>query len=780
MPVLAACLLMLALPAGEAAYAWSRLRVDGGGWVTGQVLHPAVPGLVYARTDVGGIYRRQPGESAWTQLVVAGSGVDGRSHGIQVESIGVSPAAPDRLYAWVGQGTGAGFYRSEDRGASFVRLPAWGAKRALPNDEVRSVGERIAVDPARADTVWVGTREDGVWYTHDAGATWAQVPTATIGVGALDGGGKAIGNQIVRFDPTSPVVGGRTQRIYATANAQGFFRSDDAGATWTRISGQTGAPTHLVTVSDAEIASDGTLYLTAWTGAETGPVGGGVWRYVPGASAAAGAWTNIRPPEATRGQSYDDVAVDPLNPARIWVIRSGGRDLHRSADRGATWTSLNNWRPGPVSSPDAAWINAAATQEAAVPQSTVWSWLSVGDLSCDADGTLWLSEGFGLWRFAGARTASASAWSSFATGIEETVAYEALRVPGGPLVTATADLSGFRWSDATAPADRQLLGYAFSSTTDLEVFGGAGGPILYAVSSSHHAWGAGSSSSGWSADGGATWTRFATVLDGGGNVLNEFGDLAVSGTDPDVLVWAPAGRWWESALLYRSADRGASWLPVTKPWPGGIRIDMWTKSEFLCADPVAADTFYLYHRTEGLYRSSDGGATWTLRSGQLPDWGWGAGGISCRPGVAGELWYCAGTAGGFRNPTASEGGGLWRSQDGGATWSRVATIDNARELGWGAALPGRSVPAIYVHGLHAGVEGIYRSGDLGATWERLALGAPLGLLDDIASVDGDAEVPGQVIVGFAGSGFIRGVPAAANRAPVIGGVAAAPAALVLP
>lgn len=64
LPLLAA----VAAPAKAAFSSWTSVNINGGGgFVDGIVFHPKTQGLVYARTDVGGLYRMNSDES-WSAL----------------------------------------------------------------------------------------------------------------------------------------------------------------------------------------------------------------------------------------------------------------------------------------------------------------------------------------------------------------------------------------------------------------------------------------------------------------------------------------------------------------------------------------------------------------------------------------------------------------------------------------------------------------------------------------------------------------------------------------
>ena len=51
-----------------AEYTWDNVKIGGGGLVSGVLFHPTEENLVYARTDVGGMYRWDNSLGQWIQL----------------------------------------------------------------------------------------------------------------------------------------------------------------------------------------------------------------------------------------------------------------------------------------------------------------------------------------------------------------------------------------------------------------------------------------------------------------------------------------------------------------------------------------------------------------------------------------------------------------------------------------------------------------------------------------------------------------------------------------
>jgi hypothetical protein len=170
----------------------------------------------------------------------------------------------------------------------------------------------------------------------------------------------------------------------------------------------------------------------------------------------------------------------------------------------------------------------------------------------------------------------------------------------------------------------------------------------------------------------------------------------------------------ESLLVSR--DRGASWHGLTNQL--GDRVDV------LRVDPRSADVLYAgnsdFGSSDGLLKSVDGGVTWHTGS---------------RPGGAPGPRQVLSFAFDPRQPDVQYAGtwdnGIWKSTDAGETWSRVlptASIDVVTALAVDPGDGDRIYAAIDhfaadLPPLMAPLTGeIWRSEDGGATWARLAVG----------------------------------------------------------
>lgn len=726
-PILLLAFLALLFSRAEAAdlsseYQWGPMKIGGGGWVVGMSINPAEPNLIYARADVSGAYRWNAATESWKQVVTASSLTAehvGYGRYCGVDSIVGAPSDANVAYMMfasqpytqvVGQ-----LFRSVNRGDRWTatNFKNTGVK-VEANGEGRQDGERLAVDPVNSNVVYFASISDGLWLTEDGGDLWAHVD-------AIPAGKPPHGVTTFVFDRTGGTTTNtkdgtkRTTVAYVSVEEDGVFRTTDAGATWKKISdsgtGDAGKP------RDAAVGSDGT-YFIAYDN-EKGATGS-LWKY-----SAANGWADITPQgkEGGKDQSYWAIAVDPFDPRHVVAMINGGKTFV-SNDQGAAWS----FHTFTLQSPTIHWLGTQTNY-----------FLSTGQLAFDPHdkGKLWFAEGFGMW-WTRELDPPEIPWHAASEGIEEVCGNDVIAPPGGKPVGAMWDTGVFYFGDVDSyTAKRSQPGFMSAWSLD---WCSRDPKFLVAVFRSHLDFVPKAKSSGFSTDGGMTWTRFAALENGTLPTDLDYGVIAVSASNPDHIVWCPAG----GKLPYYTADRGATW---TKANFGGSHQtghqSPFTSLKPLCADRVEPDTFYFYTPQDGLFRSTDGGVHFAKTGNPRPNC-WNAI-LKSTPDHAGDLWFASGP-----------GAGLFHSKDGGDTWTQAPGMDMAFNVAIGKAMAG-DYPTLYVAGSIAGSSGIHRSTDRGLTWDRI-VDYPLGIFDSIDAMDGDKDIFGQIYVCFTSAGFAYGKP----------------------
>ena len=204
-----------------------------------------------------------------------------------------------------------------------------------------------------------------------------------------------------------------------------------------------------------------------------------------------------------------------------------------------------------------------------------------------------------------------------------------------------------------------------------------------------------------SQDAGATWTPLSIP----GRVVSVA--VAVNGTAFAVSTQQSI------STLFRSADRGETWSAMPSPGPADFRVQL---------DPLSPGTLYAIAYA-GIFRSTDGGATWEERGTGL------ATAFAIDP----------------RNPAVLYAGDLfddiWKSVDAGVTWRPT-----------GSVLPSQVefllVDPFFTETLYAGlfIGGLFVSSDGAGTWIR----ADRRLMSSaIATLAVDPSNPQRIFAGSA-------------------------------
>ncbi|HEX3903690.1 MAG TPA: sialidase family protein, partial [Polyangia bacterium] len=703
--------MLSALPARAAdkpasvPYTWKSVQIVGGGFVDGFVFHPTAKDVLYARTDIGGAYRRDPRTRRWIPMLDWVPYADLNLMG--VESIAVDPSDASKVYLACGTYTApevpdGAILRSADQGRTFERTNV--PIKFGGNEAGRGNGERMAVDPNDGRVLFLGTRKSGLWKSADGALTWTKVATFPSDVlqlaaeeaklPAWSGAGRS-SIVFVVFDPTSGSAGKASRVLYAGVSVMGkpgLFRSVDAGVTWKLVPGQPTKyrPNHAV------LASDGNLFVSY--GTDPGPmpmVDGAVWKL----DTRSGAWTDVTPdkPDAQRKFGYGAVSVDARNPKVLIAssfYRPKGEEVFRSTDGGATWRPVfHPWDPS-EGSHTLAREGGGVYDYALAPyvKDTDIHWLFDIEIDPSNSDHAMFTTGYGGWETYDLTNVDKNLpthWSVMSPGIEETVAL-ALYSPtrGAPLVTAIGDYSGFVHQDLDQPAPDGNPKPPFLGNTK-DVSGGALNPsVIVRVGRARHA--EKDKNLGYSLDGGKSWHEPAALPDPEANE----GDIAVS-ADGAIWVWTP-----REQAPYVTSDKGASWAPCAG-LPKGTRV---------VADRVNGKRFYAMALFDGkLFESVDGAARFTERPLVLPDGlpkrggngkdnrterGDDRGGqdrLYTTPGREGDLWLAA-YDGLYHAPAKKE-------------FVRVAGVDQIHAFGFGKRAPHAKLAALYLVGTVQGQRG---------------------------------------------------------------------------
>ena len=312
---------------------WRSIGPFRGGRVNGVAGVPGQPYTFYFGSVGGGVWKTTNAGRTWLPIFDS-------QPVASIGAIAVAPSNPDIVYVGTGESDmrsqisyGNGIYKSSDAGKTWSHLGLV---------ETRQIA-RVIIDPGNPDVVFVaalghvyGANPDrGVYRSRDGGATWQKVLFRGNDIGAID----------LAFDPAN------AQTVYASlwntrrppwsiyppsyGPGSGLFKSTDGGATWQPLTrglpgeglGRIGiavAPTSPSRVYAIVDAKEGGLFRSDDAGATFTKT-----------SSDARLWG--------RGWYFGKIAVDPKNADLVYISNTG---VYRSRDGGRTFGEPFKGSPG--------------------------------------------------------------------------------------------------------------------------------------------------------------------------------------------------------------------------------------------------------------------------------------------------------------------------------------------------------------------------------------------------------------------------------------------------
>ncbi|HYV82189.1 MAG TPA: hypothetical protein VE931_01665 [Pyrinomonadaceae bacterium] len=206
---------------------WKFIGLYNAGQIGAVRIHPTNPDIVWVAAngdvfkpnDERGVFKTTDGGQTWRKMLFI-------SDGVGAMDIELQPNNPNVVYAWMSHlerkpwtiisgGREGGFYKSTDGGEHFTKV-----SNGLPNELIGKAN--LAVTNANPNRIYalVEAKPGGGFYrSEDAGQTWALINSS----GALIQ--RPFYYTTLGADPSNADV------VYA--GAEGFFKSTDAGKTFT-------------------------------------------------------------------------------------------------------------------------------------------------------------------------------------------------------------------------------------------------------------------------------------------------------------------------------------------------------------------------------------------------------------------------------------------------------------------------------------------------------------------------------------------------------------------
>jgi hypothetical protein len=729
-----------------------------GGRTRALLINPTDPNIMYTAGVAGGIWKSVNGGASWSPL-------DDFMPNIAVTCMAFDPVNPNIIWAGTGEGffnadgvRGAGIFRTTNAGANWFRLPA-------TNNSNFFFVQDIVVSPANPNHIYAATRT-GVQRSLDNGASWSLVLASN----AANGANGAM-DLVMRTDAT----GQATDYIYAavgTFATSHIWRNTDAGGAgvWTDVySEATMGRTSLA------LAPSNQSVIYAMAACINCPAGTNpnfpAANYTDGllavfrsnANGDAGSWTtqvrnnspNIQdtlllsnPVNGVltqcgigtsqfinQGWYHNQLMVDPTDPDKVWAL---GTDNFRSDNAGVNWGVASFWwfqgNGVPPANGDPQLVHADNHVLVFHPNynGTTNQTLFIGN-----DGGIYKTDNAkaGNVGYPGGATPGGGAvvatspicgsaandpngiytvadpflWSPLNNGYQVTQFFHGLPYPGGATYFGgTQDNGTNRGSDMTGTNSWE------------RIFGGDGGYVAVNPSNTQQIFAETTGLSIRRSDnGGGSFTTKTSGISG-----DVFPFITVFRMDPTT----PTRLWIGGRFMWRTDNSGDSWVRTSNAQQTGGSITA------MAIAPTNSNIVINGAASGQLRRTTTAttlDATSVLNTVWLQSFtprGNGNGTISWveyDPQNASNVWATISTFNGVANANGTSAGHVFKSTDGGATWTLADGTQTANNPNAIPDIPAHTVAIDPTNSqrIYVGTDlGVFVSLDGGANWYKEVTG----------------------------------------------------------
>lgn len=773
-------------------YVYKNCPVPGGGFVTGFVFHPKKANILYARTDIGGVYRYDFDTGIWHSLM--NHVTEDMLWEANPLSIALSENDENSLYIACGNFKNGLLCVSHDRGDSFEYFPIpTGIHGNAPG---RGTGERLQVD--KNGTIYFGSQIDGLMRSTNGGESWEFINVCE------DGAHNEKDITFVWVHPDNPnmiVVSTSGQYNSPAPKVRGasLYISTDAGKNFSIMEGQpepliderskySGYVGQRATFDGAYLyismsASGERAFRDNWScyACDCGDLfDGAVLRYEIRGNAAANV-KNITPridgfidedcPERMVGGGIGGIAVFPDRKGALICTTQytqNGEYIFYSDNYGDSWVPiLHDLTIGKID------FTVPYMKPEYNGNSSLIHWMS--DLKVDPfnSNRAVFNTGTGIFMTENLGDAphGTVVWRPECKGVEETVHLNVYSPPAGDVkvIDIIGDLGGFAFTDLDKPcentfADKDGNRYITCINGDFP------DSNPYTVVATPRANWRGDTEGGIiiSDDQCQSWTLLpqpyglTPFIDGLIDVIrqpnNNSGWVAIS-ADGGTIVWTVGQRLHiPITAVVHTRDRGESWHKSEIFDLDGKRIEDDEKALKVMADRVNPDIFYGFGDDATFFVSRDGGGTFHQR--QRPEGfyighlcgidGLNRSEIRVESGKEGVIWI------------SMNEGGLWRVKydkiSDAFTGRRISKDgDKVKCQGMGKNAPGSEYKTLYINGTIDGEYGFWRSFDEGESWQRI--NDENQMYGSIRSIAGDPRTFGRFYLATGTRGILYGQPA---------------------